>query len=570
MRYLALACDYDGTLATDGRVDEQTLDALKRLRESGRRLIMVTGRQIDDLLAVFPATHLFDWIVAENGALLYRPASREEKRLGESPPEAFVAALEQRGVEPLAVGRVIVATWEPHETTVLETIRELGLELQVIFNKGAVMVLPAGINKATGLSAALDELALSPHNVVGIGDAENDHAFLKLCECGVAVANALPMVKEQADLVTADARGAGTVELIERLLASDLSEITGPQERHPLVLGTREDGGDLWLAPYGSNLLLTGSSGAGKSTLATALLERLTEQGYQFCLIDPEGDYESYQDAVVLGDSQHEPDVAAALALLERPNQPVIVNLLGVALEQRPAFLADFLPRLQALRARTARPHWIIIDEAHHMLPRLWSGTTATLPERMKGLLLITVHPDHVAPTTLATVDALIAVGREPERALQTFAAAVGESPPALEPVELAPGEALFWSRRGDGIPTRFSATPPRAEHQRHRRKYAEGALGADKSFYFRGPQGKLNLRAQNLALFTQLAGGIDDTTWLYHLHQGDYSRWFREAIKDDELAAAAAQVEQQPELPPAESRARIKDSIEQRYTLPE
>jgi hypothetical protein len=94
--------------------------------------------------------------------------------------------------------------------------------------------------------------------------------------------------------------------------------------------------------------------------------------------------------------------------------------------------------------------------------------------------------------------------------------------------------------------------------------------LGADKSFYFRGPQGKLNLRAQNLALFTQLASGVDDTTWLYHLRQGDYSRWFREAIKDEELAAAAAQIEQQPELPPAESRTRIKDSIEQRYTLPE
>ena len=570
MHYLALACDYDGTLATDGMVDEQTLAALKRLRESGRRLIMVTGRQLDDLLAVFPPVQLFDLIVAENGALLYRPAGHEEKLLGEPPPEAFVAALRQQGIEPLAVGRVIVATWEPHETTVLETIRELGLELQVIFNKGAVMVLPAGINKATGLSAALGELGLSPHNVVGIGDAENDHAFLKLCECAVAVANALPMVKEHADLVTSGARGVGTIELIERLLDSDLVEVTGPQERHRLLLGSREDGGDVWLTPYGNNLLLTGSSGAGKSTLATALLERLTEQGYQFCLIDPEGDYESYHDAVVLGDSQHEPDVAAALNLLEQPGQPVIVNLLGVALEQRPAFLAGFLPRLQELRARTARPHWIVIDEAHHMLPKLWSGTTATLPESMKGLLLITVHPDHVAPTILATVDTLIAVGTEPERAIQTFATVVDEAPPAFEPIELAPGEALFWSRHNGSLPYRFRATPPRAEHQRHRRKYAEGALGADKSFYFRGPQGKLNLRAQNLALFTQLAGGVDDTTWLYHLRQGDYSRWFREAIKDEELAAAAAQIEQQFELPPAESRARIKDSIEQRYTLPE
>lgn len=54
MRYLALATDYDGTLATHGQVDEETLDALKRLRESGRKLLLVTGRHLDDLSSVFP------------------------------------------------------------------------------------------------------------------------------------------------------------------------------------------------------------------------------------------------------------------------------------------------------------------------------------------------------------------------------------------------------------------------------------------------------------------------------------------------------------------------------------
>src|SRR5205823_4267005 len=98
---------------------------------------------------------------------------------------------------PLSVGQVIVATWHPHEQAVLDTIRDLGLELQVVFNKGAVMILPSGVNKATGLLAALNSLGLSPHNAVAIGDAENDHALLAACECGVAVANALPSVKER-------------------------------------------------------------------------------------------------------------------------------------------------------------------------------------------------------------------------------------------------------------------------------------------------------------------------------------------------------------------------------------
>src|SRR5207253_2522882 len=99
-----------------------------------------------------------------------RPASREIKLLGEPPSERFVQELRRRGVSPLSVGRSIVATWHPHETTVLEVIRDLGLEMQVIFNKDAVMVLPAGVNKATGLTAVLHELELSPHEVVGVGD----------------------------------------------------------------------------------------------------------------------------------------------------------------------------------------------------------------------------------------------------------------------------------------------------------------------------------------------------------------------------------------------------------------
>jgi HAD superfamily hydrolase (TIGR01484 family) len=227
MRYLALACDYDGTLAHDGRVAESTLEALERVRSSSRKLILVTGRELEDLLRVFPKVAVFDRVVVENGAVVYHPETREEKVLGSRPPEEFIQALQKRGVEPLGIGRVIVATREAHQTTVLKTIQELGLELQVIFNKGAAMILPTGVNKATGLTAALKELELSPHNLVGVGDAENDHSFLALCECAVTVANALPMLKKAADLVTRRENGEGVVELIDHLVANDLRELEG-------------------------------------------------------------------------------------------------------------------------------------------------------------------------------------------------------------------------------------------------------------------------------------------------------------------------------------------------------
>lgn len=225
MRYLALACDFDGTLAHDGIVSDDVVEALIRLRESGRKLLMVTGRELPDLSATFSRLEVFDYIVVENGATLYRPLSGEHRALGPTPPEAFVQALQTRGVAPMSVGRVIVATWTPFETVVLETIRDLGLELQVIFNKGAVMILPSGINKATGLAAALKELEIPPSAVVAVGDAENDHALLDAVGVGVAVANAVPMLLERASLVTAGDHGRGVIELIDRIIATDLAEI---------------------------------------------------------------------------------------------------------------------------------------------------------------------------------------------------------------------------------------------------------------------------------------------------------------------------------------------------------
>lgn len=232
MNYLVLASDYDGTLASDGVVSPQTIDALERLRASGRQLILVTGRLLDNLREAFPRMDLFTYVVAENGALLYSPADATEKVLGEAPPRQFIEALQERGVTPLSIGRVIVATLHPYEQTVVDVIGKLGLERQVIFNKGAVMILPAGVDKSTGLAAALRELHLSAHNVVGVGDAENDAAFLSLCKCSVAVANALPALKEQADYTTRADHGKGVTELIEQLLADDLKTVDQQMHRH--------------------------------------------------------------------------------------------------------------------------------------------------------------------------------------------------------------------------------------------------------------------------------------------------------------------------------------------------
>jgi len=220
-KYLALATDYDGTIAQHGDVTESTHTALVRWKEAGRKLVMVTGRELPDLQKVCPFTKLFDCIVAENGALLYWPAKGEKRALVAPPPMQFIDCLRARSVSPLSFGEVIVATQETYKGVVLEAIEDLGLKLRVILNKGALMVLPTSVYKATGLTEAANAMGIPLADIAGVGDAENDQVFLTLCGYSAAVGNALGFLKKQVHYVTKATHGAGVQELIDKLLSSD-------------------------------------------------------------------------------------------------------------------------------------------------------------------------------------------------------------------------------------------------------------------------------------------------------------------------------------------------------------
>jgi HAD superfamily hydrolase (TIGR01484 family) len=569
MRYLAVAVDYDGTAASDGQLSDATASAIERLRTSGRRVVLVTGRQVRDLLRVCPRITLFDLIVAENGGVIYDPQSREEISLAAPLPARFTERLRARGVTSPEEGAVVIATDEAHGGVMLEVIRELGLEAHVIFNRGAVMALPPGINKATGLDVAVRRLGMSRHEVVGIGDAENDHSLLEYCECGVAVANAVDSLKEAAAFVTRGANGSGVSELIDELIANDLHRMEGKIERHLVLVGKRTDGAEVRIPPYGRNLLIAGPSGTGKSTMAAGLIERLIDKSYQVCIIDPEGDYSTLPALVCLGNHQRAPTVNEVLSILEDPSINLSVNLLGLPLEDRPFFLAQLIPGLQALRARTGRPHWIVLDEAHHMLPQTWGHVSSTLPRKVGETILVTVHPDHLAPAVLAPIDVVFAIGQSPEDTIKRFAGAAAQQltwPPGLAYV---PGSLVAWFVADGQPPFSMRAQPARAARIRHHRKYAEGDLRYH-SFYFRGPDGRHNLKAQNLQVFSQLAEGIDEATWMFHLRSNDYSRWFRDAIRDSYLADQAERIERRMDVVPSETRQLILELIRTRYTLPE
>ncbi len=224
MKYQALATDYDGTIAFEGKVDVATVDALQQVRDAGAALVLVTGRELSDLFNTFDRIDLFHLVVAENGAVLYDPATTQIEPLSAGPPTALLERLTREQV-PVSVGHSVVATVEPHEHAVMAAIRDLGLDWHIIFNKGSVMALPSDVTKATGLRQALDRLQLSPGKTIGVGDAENDLAFLRYCGLAVAVSNALTAVTAIADVVTDSARGVGVIELIQRWMAGELDSV---------------------------------------------------------------------------------------------------------------------------------------------------------------------------------------------------------------------------------------------------------------------------------------------------------------------------------------------------------
>jgi hypothetical protein len=471
---------------------------------------------------------------------------------------------------PIEIGIVILATHVPYQVKLLEIIQQFGVELKIVFNRDAVMILPAGINKAVGAKHALRRLGLSPHEIVAVGDSQNDHSILQLAECPVAVANALDAIKEVAAFVTRSSAGEGVIELIDDLIANDLRQVDDKLARRHIALGIRLDQTVIRVPPYGCNILVAGPSGSGKSTFAAGFLERLISQSYQICVVDPEGDYVTFQSLVTVGDQGRVPSTKEILRILEDPDVNVNVNLLGVPLLERPHCFTELFLNLKAMRARTGRPHWLVLEEVHHLLPTTWRQAALSLPQQLGETLLITVHPDHVDPAILAMVDVVIAVGRTPLDTFRQFATTAG-APLSLLPNELSSyeGDVMCWPVRSGRAPFRMRVLHGKAERLRHIRKYAVGDLKSA-SFWFRGPKSSHNLSASNLSLFCHIGRGIDQETWLYHLRRGDYSRWIRESVKDEDLAALVRQIEQNNNLSPQETRNRICDAIEARYTLAE
>ncbi len=549
-----IATDFDGTIAENDRAAPETWDSLYQAKRAGLVLILVTGRRLDDFLLRNPFIELFEAIVAEDGAALYFP-KRDVVLLpfGHLSP-TLIQTLKSRGV-PLQEGVAIVATHVPHDETILQVLHELGGGATVEYNRGSVMVEPPGATKGTGLMFALRELGYSPHNVVSIGDAENDRSLFEMSEVAVAVANANPDIRALADIVLPEPNGRGVRGFLHNLLNAELPARRLRPERG-LFLGTDSDGLPVHLDPFRiveQNLAIVGSSSSGKSWLAGLIAEELLKQEYQLCIIDPEGDYRglrAFPHTLLLGgDYAPLPSVIDLLNFSDHSRISMVLDFSQYSPADRLEYCIALLHGLRTLRARRGRPQWILIDEIQNFCPDDDSRLTPLLTEILQeqgGVGIVTYRPSLVAPSLLAAIDHWLF-----KRVYQTgeIEAVLHHLPPQyqteavtaqlqqLQTRQLFLCDEISPKNRDSAVIT-LRSEARRTSHRRHLYKYLHAPLPVAKQFYFTNEKGRsLGFAAGNLWEFCEGIRKLPLEIVALHLSNGDFERWVRDVLHDSELA---------------------------------
>ena len=548
----AVALDLDGTI-TDGDVPSvAALHEIDRLRQEGLAAVLVTGRIVTELDTAFPdLREHFDAVVAENGAVLLIGGSATDLAV----PVDDALASELAGLRiGFRRGRVLLAAESADAATIVAAAGRLGLDCQIVRNRGALMVLPSGVSKATGLVSALDELGISPHNVLAAGDAENDLALLQVAEVGVAVANAVPSLRAQADVVMDEPDGDGLAALLAGPVLTGESVVRPARRR--VRLGQFDDGTSAMLLAWPANVLVCGESGAGKSYIAGLLIEQWITAGYSVLVIDMEGDHvalDRLRKTIVV---EGKPSAIQLLSMLRQRSLSVILDLSGLDETEKLAYLRTLPAVIETERAAWGLPHWIVVDEAHVTLSEGGIASDIFRPAD-RGYCLVTYRPEQLCAVATAAIDVTI-----------TALATEG-------PRHLAPEPRARATLREAGTPERgFTVATRRTPHVRHRHKYTAATLPEQCWFRFRDGAGAVVAIARNLAEFDRILSEVDNDVIEHHLTHGDFSRWALGAMQDRELAASIGAAERSVIARRAadllSARQRVRDEVAGRYLFGE
>lgn len=569
MKLSVVALDYDGTIASDGRMDPSVRPAIDALRTHTTTVIIVTGRILQELRSVAGDLRFVDAIVAENGAVLHFPHSGRTALLGAAPQERFLAELRRRSIA-IGVGECVVEAEADAAPEILTVIRNLELPLTLLFNRQRLMILPQGISKASGLREALRALRLSPHNALAIGDAENDHALLNVVEVGLAVEWGSSALQAAADSVLPGSGPAAIGPFLRQLAAEPHMPAPGEVRRH-LLLGHDATGRPVDLGIRNRNLLIAGDPRSGKSWIAGLLAEQLILHHYCVCVIDPEGDYrslESLPGVTVLGYNEALLQPHELIRELRYPDISLVVDLSQLRQPARNAFVTELLPMLAALRRNTGLPHRIIIDEAHYFL-----HSSDALDLQAGGYTLITYRSSDLHPDVRAAAEAIIVTHASDPYEVQALREMVAERGAATDwadalatlPIDeaiLLPGIA----ETGSGC-RRFRVAPRQTRHVRHLQKYLDVPVGERRAFVFTANGAPTGARAATMHEFASCLEAASETCVDGHLRRGDLSRWVAGVFGDVVLATRIRHLEAQYQLAPGiDVRDRLVRLLRDRY----
>jgi len=560
-----LACDLDGTLAEDGSIATETWELLHEVKKRGFTLILVTGRTLNSFGASGPFAELFEAIVSEDGATIYYPRNDSVILPFGRISTDIIARLEELNI-PFERGMAIAATRVPHDETVLDILRESGGGATVEYNKGAVMILPPGATKGTGLQAVLHELGYSKHNVIACGDAENDRSLFELVEMAVAVANATSEIKKLSDLILPHQDGEGVQVLLKHLLDGKLPEHRRRPERR-LVLGEEEEGVPVHMDPIellNGNLGIVGASASGKSWLAGLLSEELLSNGYQICIIDPEGDYRglhAFPHTLLLGGTDSSlPPAGDVVTIMEYTNISLVIDLSTYETEKRESYVGELLHGLGNLRARRGRPHWFLMDEVHNFCPAEGGSLTELILKSMAsgGFGIVSYQLSRVAPELLKKLDQWIITRLTDKDDLlslrKNLSTPICESMDWTQLSRQPVGKAYFCKNhmlQSDEVRNRlieFEVARRVVPHVRHLHKYLRAPLPMSKRFYFHlDVDSKAPRTVASLWEFKEALNELSISTLRYHLKREDFERWLRDVLHDKELARRIRKLSHRP-----------------------
>jgi hypothetical protein len=308
--------------------------------------------------------------------------------------------------------------------------------------------------------------------------------------------------------------------------------------------------------------------------MAGLLVEALVEQGYVLCVFDPEGDYTvlgGRPRVLVLGADVPLPAPAALPNVLRDEPSSLVVNLAPLAHADKVRYVETAVACLDAARAVSGIPHWVVLDEAHYFL-----HARTALARRFEGrtgsYAFVTYRPSLLAPAVLADVNAHLVMRTtlEEERYFLTGLLQ------AHGPRDLVASDALARVQEGRpallldvaGAPSWRLFTPaPRTTAQAHHgRKYADTLLPGDRAFRFR--EDGAGTVARSVVEFAAAVERVPMASLRHHLLGGDFSRWAADVLGDVRLAAAFRKLEETTRVGAAPSRAELLAHVRDLYAI--